>query len=87
MLADVLAVTPTVFTLKVPRVFPAGIETVVGTLTADWLPESDTVNPPAGATELSSTTAVPDWPPFSELGVSVSEVNFGEVTERAACRD
>ena len=87
IVAAVFEVTPDVLILKAAEVLPAGIEIVAGTLTPDWLLVSDTVSPPAGATELNTTEPVLDWPPFTVLGLRVSEVNVGPIIERTACKD
>jgi len=87
IVAAVFEVTPEDLILNVAEVLPAGIETDVATLTPDWLLDSDTVSPPAGATELSTTEPVLDCPPFTELGLRVSEVNVGASIKRTACTD
>ena len=56
---------------KVTVLAPAGTVTEVGTLAAGLLEESDTTNPPAGATPARFTVPVVITPPTTELGEMV----------------
>jgi len=77
IVAEVFEPTGVVVTLNVADVLPAGIITVAGTIADDWLLESVTASPPAGATLLILTVPVEDLPPFTLAGLSVTESSVG----------
>jgi len=63
-----------VLTMNVPDCAPAGIVSVVGTCATAALPLAKvTTAPPAGAGALRVTVARDDVPPFTVVGLSVTE--------------
>ena len=68
IVADTLAATDVVVTVKVADELPAGIVTEAGTFAADWFELSETTKPPVGAGPVKTT--VPDAlvPPVTEFG-------------------
>lgn len=63
-----------VVTAKVPVVAPAGIVRLEGTfVTRVWLVLSETLTPPVGAGPLRVTVPVAEVPPFTEVGLTLSE--------------
>ena len=79
-----VALTAFVFTVKVIKVFPAGIVTEAGTVTDDRLLVSVTLIPPVGAMEERLTVAVLVFPPATEVGLSVIRDNVGGLIVRVA---
>lgn len=68
----VAAATVFVFTVKVPVVEPAAIDTLEGTVVAvELLVEIVIVAPPAGAGPFRVTVAVEEPPPVTEAGFAV----------------
>ena len=81
------AVTPTVVTMKVAEVAPAGIDTVVGTVASFVLLEVNvTVAPPVGAATLRATVPVEDAPPIRVVGAKLRDASFGTATEMSWVR-
>ena len=66
--AEVDALTDVVVTVKVVLVAPAGIVTLVGTVTAVELSESDTTAPPVGAAAVKVAVPVDELPPTTLVG-------------------
>jgi hypothetical protein len=84
---DVAVVTVDVVTVKVRLVAPAATVTVVGTVAAVELSDSETTAPPEGAAALSLTVPVEDAPPTTVVGLNVSDVSVTDaarVMPRAA---
>jgi hypothetical protein len=68
-----------VFTVNVALVPPAATVTLVGTVAADALLESETAAPLLGAGPLRVTAPVVGEPPLTLLGLSVNEEIVGEL--------
>jgi len=73
MVAEVVAVTVLVETVKLALVAPAGTVTMPGTEAAELLLEGKTSTPLQGGGALSVTVAVEELPPTTLVGLSVSE--------------
>jgi len=69
----VAAVTALVVTVNVALVAPAATVTLAGTAAADELLERATTAPPLGAAPLSATVPVDCAPPFTVVGLRVTE--------------
>jgi len=77
MVTGVEAVTALVVTGNVALVAPAATVTVDGTVAEVLLLERFTVAPPLGAAPLRVTAPVEEEPPFTLLGVSVTDDSAG----------
>lgn len=78
--------TASVEILNVVDVWPAGIDTVEGVVTSDWLLARLMGSPPAGAAELIVTVPVAFAPPVTEPALNDSPVKVGAFTVRVAVR-
>lgn len=83
IVADVACATAFVVTAKVALVAPAGTVTLVGTVAAVELSESDTTAPPAGAAALNVTVPVEPLPPTTVAGLSDTAESVGPVAPAA----
>jgi hypothetical protein len=82
---DVLALTGSDVTVKVPLVAPAAIDAVAGTVAAAVLAEvRATVIPPTGAGLLMVAVPVELPPPTTVVGVSDTPVTVGPLTVKVA---
>lgn len=82
--ATVWLPTGRVETLNVATVEPPGTDTIVGTVTEDWLLASETDSPPTGATDEIVTVPVELEPPVTDVGLNVRPANVGAVIEIGA---
>jgi hypothetical protein len=81
----VLAATGAVVTVNVAVVAFGAIVTLAGTLAAAvLLLPSVTSAPPAGAGPLSVTVPVDEFPPRTDVGLSVTELSAAAVTVKVA---
>jgi hypothetical protein len=79
IVTGVEALTVLVFTVNVALIEPASTVTLVGTVAADALLESETGAPLVGAGPLRVTVPVVGEPPLTLLGFSVNEEIVGEL--------
>ena len=80
----VVAITAVVFTVKVADLAPAATFTLTGTVADELLLDSEIVRPPGGAADNSVTVAMLDLPPFTEVGLRVSDFKVGASMARFA---
>jgi len=87
MVTEVFAATGLVATVKVAVVALAATVTLAGTRAAPvLLPDSVTIAPPAGAGPFSVTVPVDEFPPTTELGLPLMELNVAAVTVNVVVR-
>jgi len=79
-----VAVTAVVLTVKLAEVAPGAIFTLPGTVAPETLLDNAIVRPPTGAADVSVTFARLQSPPFTEVGVRVSDFKVGGSTVRLA---
>jgi hypothetical protein len=85
MVAEVLAATGAVVILNVAVVAFGAIVTLTGTLAAAvLLLPSVTTAPPPGAGPFSFTVPVDELPPWTDVGLNVTEVRVAAVTVTVA---
>ena len=81
MVAEVLAVTCVVVTVKLTELAPAGTKTLAGTFAMEGLLLVRlTATPPTGAGPLRVTVPVEEFPPLTDVGDSVREERLGGLT-------
>jgi hypothetical protein len=85
MVAVAVAVTVRVVTGNVAEVWPAATVTEAGTVAFGLLLESATAIPPAGAAPLSFAVPVEEFPPTTDVGLSVTleSATFGVIVRAA----
>lgn len=77
IVAEVEEVTEVVVTVKLALVAPAATVTLVGTVAALELSESETTAPPGGAAALKVTVPVEELPPTTLVGFSDTAESVG----------
>jgi hypothetical protein len=82
--ADVDEPTGVVVTVKVAVVLPAETSREAGVVAAGLLLDKVTSAPPEGAGELSVTVAMELLPPVTVVGLKLSELSIGGVTDSVA---
>lgn len=80
----VVELTAEVFTVKVPVVLPTATVRDAATVALAELLISETMSPPVGAGELRVTVPLLDFPPFTDVGLSVTDTITGGVIVRVA---